>query len=66
MDNRSIFERDYAGEPVSPNEPDYQLLITDIEDCMAKASELNTGRFSFAEARKNYQIYRALVYADEE
>ena len=57
MDNRSIFERDYAGEPVSPNEPDYQLLIADIEDCMAKASELNTGRFSFAEARKNHQIY---------
>ena len=38
MDNRSIFERDYAGEPVSPNEPDYQLLIADIEDCMAKAN----------------------------
>lgn len=41
MDKRSIFERDYAGEPVSPNEPDYQLLIADIEDCMAKANELN-------------------------
>lgn len=54
MDNRSIFERDYAGEPVSPNEPDYQLLIADIEDCMAKANELNSGRFSFAEARKRF------------
>ena len=54
MDNRSIFERDYAGEPVSPNEPDYQLLIADIEDCMAKANELNSGHFSFAEARKRF------------
>lgn len=54
MDKRSIFERDYAGEPVSPNEPDYQLLIADIEDCMTKANELNSGRFSFAEARKRF------------
>lgn len=35
MEKRTIFERDYAGEPVSPNEPDYHLLIADIEECMA-------------------------------
>ena len=28
MDKRSIFERDYAGEPVSPNEPDYRKTET--------------------------------------
>lgn len=42
MDNRSIFERDYAGEPVSPNEPNYQLLITDIEDCIVGANAVVT------------------------
>lgn len=54
MDERSIFERDFSGEPVSQNEPDYQFLITDIEECMEKANELNSGRFSFAEARVRF------------
>ena len=40
---KSIFERDFAGEMVSPEEPEYEVLIADIFDCMKTATEMNTG-----------------------
>lgn len=38
-----IFERDLAGEMVSPNDAGYDELITDIFATMRKATEMNTG-----------------------
>ena len=38
-----IFDRDVRGEMVSPNDPGYDLLITDIFDTMKIATEMNTG-----------------------
>jgi hypothetical protein len=38
-----IFNRDVRGEMVSPNDPGYELLITDIFDTMKTATEMNTG-----------------------
>lgn len=38
-----IFDRDVRGEMVSPNDPGYDLLITDIFDTMKTATEMNTG-----------------------
>lgn len=38
-----IFDRDVRGEMVSPNDPGYELLITDILDTMKTATEMNTG-----------------------
>lgn len=38
----NIFERDLAGEMVSPNDPGYEELITDIFATMKVATELNT------------------------
>lgn len=38
-----IFDRDVRGEMVSPNDPGYHLLITDIFDTMKTATEMNTG-----------------------
>ena len=38
-----IFDRDVRGEMVSPNDPGYDLLITDIFDTMRTATEMNTG-----------------------
>lgn len=38
-----IFDRDVRGEMVSPNDPGYELLITDIFDTMKTATEMNTG-----------------------
>ncbi|WP_288242297.1 DapH/DapD/GlmU-related protein [uncultured Bacteroides sp.] len=38
-----IFAKDLSGEMVSPNEPGYDELITDIFDTMRTATEMNTG-----------------------
>ena len=38
-----IFERDLKGEMVSPTDPGYDELITDIFDTMKIATEMNTG-----------------------
>ena len=38
-----IFAKDLSGEMVSPNEPGYDELITDIFDTMKTATEMNTG-----------------------
>lgn len=38
-----IFDRDVRGEMVSPNDPGYDLLKTDIFDTMKTATEMNTG-----------------------
>lgn len=38
-----IFDRDLRGEMVSPDDPGYELLITDIFDTMKIATEMNTG-----------------------
>ena len=38
-----IFDRDLRGEMVSPNDPGYDLLISDIFDTMKTATEMNTG-----------------------
>ena len=38
-----IFDRDVRGEMVSPNDPGYDLLITDIFNTMKTATEMNTG-----------------------
>lgn len=38
-----IFDRDVRCEMVSPNDPGYDLLITDIFDTMKTATEMNTG-----------------------
>lgn len=40
---KNIFERDVAGEMVSPNDEGYDELIADIFDTMKTAAELNTG-----------------------
>ena len=40
---KDIFEKDLSGEMVSPNEPGYAALITDIFDTMKTATEMNTG-----------------------
>ena len=40
---KDIFERDLSGEMVSPNDPGYDELITDIFATMKKATEMNTG-----------------------
>ena len=40
---KTIFERDLAGEMVSPNDPGYDELITDIFATMKIATEMNTG-----------------------
>ena len=37
-----IFAKDLSGEMVSPNEPGYDELITDIFDTMKTATEMNT------------------------
>ena len=41
--SKTIFERDLAGEMVSPNDPGYDELITDIFATMKIATEMNTG-----------------------
>ena len=41
--SKTIFERDLAGEMVSPNDPGYNELITDIFATMKIATEMNTG-----------------------
>ena len=41
--NKTIFERDLSGEMVSPNDPGYDELITDIFATMKIATEMNTG-----------------------
>lgn len=38
---RDIFEKDLSGELVSPDEPGYEALITDIFDTMKTAAEMN-------------------------
>lgn len=38
-----IFAKDLSGEMVSPNEPGYNELITDIFATMKTATEMNTG-----------------------
>ena len=43
MNVKDIFEKDLSGEMVSPNEPGYEELITDIFATMRTATEMNTG-----------------------
>ncbi len=40
---KTIFEKDLSGEMVSPNEPGYEALITDIFATIRTATEMNTG-----------------------
>lgn len=40
---KTIFEKDLSGEIVSPNEPGYEALITDIFATIRTATEMNTG-----------------------
>lgn len=49
----AIFERDLAGEMVSPNDPGYDELINSIWDTMKLAAELNDGYHTPDEVR-NY------------
>lgn len=49
----AIFERDLAGETVSPNDPEYDELINSIWDTMKLAAELNDGYHTPEEVR-NY------------
>lgn len=49
----SIFEKDLAGEMVSPNDPGYEELINSIWDTMKLAAELNDGYHTPEEVR-NY------------
>ena len=39
---KTIFEKDLSGEIVSPNEPGYEALITDIFATIRTATEMNT------------------------
>lgn len=48
---RDIFEKDLSGELVSPDEPGYEALITDIFDTMKTAAEMNTCWRTADEAR---------------
>ena len=41
--DKTIFERDLSGEMVSPNDPGYDELITDIFATIKIATEMNTG-----------------------
>lgn len=51
-DNRkNIFERDLAGETVSPSDPGYDELIGSIWDTMKLAAELNNGYHTPDEVR---------------
>ena len=47
----AIFERDLAGEMVSPNDPGYDELINSIWDTMKLAAELNDGYHTPGEVR---------------
>lgn len=38
-----IFRKDLSGEMVSPDEPGYEMLITDIFATIKTATEMNTG-----------------------
>ena len=40
---KTIFKKDLSGEMVSPNEPGYEALITDIFATIRTATEMNTG-----------------------
>ena len=40
---KNIFEKDLSGEMVSPNEPDYEALISDIFATIKTATDMNTG-----------------------
>ena len=40
---KNIFEKDLSGEMVSPNEPGYEALISDIFATIKTATEMNTG-----------------------
>lgn len=50
---KNIFERDLAGETVSPNDPGYDELINSIWDTIKLAAELNDGYHTPDEVR-NY------------
>lgn len=48
---KNIFERDLAGETVSPDDPGYDELINSIWDTMKLAAELNDGYHTTDEVR---------------
>ena len=51
---KNIFEKDLSGEMVSPNEPGYEALISDIFATIKTATEMNTGyRTSLRFIKKN-------------
>lgn len=47
-----IFERDLAGEFISTDDPEYEILYNAIMDTMNKCRELNNGIHSDKEIRK--------------
>ena len=48
---KNIFEKDLSGEMVSPNEPGYEALISDIFATIKTATEMNTGYRTSEEVR---------------
>ena len=49
---KNIFEKDLSGEMVSPNEPGYEALISDIFATIKTATEMNTGYRTAEEVRE--------------
>ena len=49
---KNIFEKDLSGEMVSPNEPGYEALISDIFATIKTATEMNTGYRTSGEVRE--------------
>ena len=49
---KNIFEKDLSGEMVSPNEPGYEALISDIFATIKTATEMNTGYRTSEEVRE--------------
>jgi acetyltransferase-like isoleucine patch superfamily enzyme len=48
---KNIFERELAGEMISPNDPEYPQIINTIWDTIKLATELNTGYHEYSEVR---------------
>ena len=59
---KNIFEKDLSGEMVSPNEPGYEALISDIFATIKTATEMNTGYRTSEEVRE--YIHRSESQSD--
>ena len=61
---KTIFEKDLSGEMVSPNEPGYEALITDIFATIRTATEMNTGYHTPEEVHEESTTVLPPLYID--